>query len=379
MGANNKKLTTAEFIEKARTVHGARYDYSQSKYEGKEKPITIACPEHGGFTQRAGDHVRGKGCRKCSFNYPWTTALFITKARAAHGDRYDYSQSEYVGANKALLIICPVHGVFRKSPSSHINGKGCPRCAFEQMGAAFSGNTSEFVAKAQARFGNKYDYSLCDYVSINVHVKIICREHGVFEQTPNNHLHSLYGCRHCASEAGIAAQTNSTQQFIERARATHGNKYDYSVVQYKRALDAVIIICPQHGSFKQVAAAHIAKSGCPECARDAYKLHWVDRAGGRPASLYFLRVFSEQEEFYKVGISYYSVKDRYAGKDAMPHYKYEVLALYSSPNAGAIYDWEQSILESFAHLRYQPKQHFGGDSECFSSCEEILAIFPVAG
>lgn len=94
-------------------------------------------------------------------------------------------------------------------------------------------------------------------------------------------------------------------------------------------------------------------------------------------TLYFLRIFADDEEFFKVGITLKSVKKRFGYKGALNGYKYEVLATYTSANAAAVYDWEQSILETFSHLRYTPKIRFGGESECFCESEEILACFPL--
>lgn len=85
----------------------------------------------------------------------------------------------------------------------------------------------------------------------------------------------------------------------------------------------------------------------------------------------------EDEHFYKIGVTIESVARRYSKSKSLNGYSYEILAQHTSPDAARIYDWEQSILETFAHLKYTPKQAFGGASECFSSCEEILAIFPL--
>ena len=59
------KLTTEEFIKKARTVHGDKYDYSQTIYSWKFDNVRIICPEHGEFLQAPRYHLRGSGCPKC--------------------------------------------------------------------------------------------------------------------------------------------------------------------------------------------------------------------------------------------------------------------------------------------------------------------------
>lgn len=55
------------------------------------------------------------------------------------------------------------------------------------------------------------------------------------------------------------------EEFIERARNTHGNKYDYSKVNYINSKTKVCIICPKHGEFWQTPASHIYGKGCPKC------------------------------------------------------------------------------------------------------------------
>lgn len=62
---NNFRLKTCEFIEKARKVHGDKYDYSDSMYKGTKIPIKIICPIHGEFKQVPNDHLSGKGCPYC--------------------------------------------------------------------------------------------------------------------------------------------------------------------------------------------------------------------------------------------------------------------------------------------------------------------------
>ena len=60
-----------------------------------------------------------------------TTEEFIKKAREVHGDKYDYSNVEYVDAKTNVCIICKQHGVFWQRPSHHTAGRGCKKCATE--------------------------------------------------------------------------------------------------------------------------------------------------------------------------------------------------------------------------------------------------------
>lgn len=120
--------------------------------------------------------------------------------------------------------------------------------------------TAEFIAKAKAIHGDRYDYSLVDYKRNCIKVKIICKEHGVFEQTPNNHLNGK-GCGKCARpNFGITADG-----YIDKVRKIHGNKYNYSKTKYRRMIDRIIITCPRHGDFSMMAQCHLVGQGCPKC------------------------------------------------------------------------------------------------------------------
>ena len=118
------KKATEEFIRKAREVHGDKYDYSKAEYKNHLTKITIICPEHGEFQQIPSGHLSGHGCPKCSGKAKLTTEEFIRKAREVHGDKYDYSKVDYKNANTNITIVCPEHGEFEQRPADHLRGAG---------------------------------------------------------------------------------------------------------------------------------------------------------------------------------------------------------------------------------------------------------------
>ena len=192
-----------------------------------------------------------------------TTEIFIDKAMKVHGQKYDYSQVDYVNSKTKVKIICKEHGMFEQTPDKHINGKcGCPSCS-----GNVRNNAQSFINKARLVHGNKYDYSQVDYVSNRKNVKIICPLHGVFEQTPTNHL-SGKGCCVCANN-----QLSTAESFVKKAISVHGQKYDYSKVIYRGNRIPVTIICREHGAFSQKPYSHLSGSGCPECGRAEQMKH----------------------------------------------------------------------------------------------------------
>ena len=197
---------------------------------------------------------------------------FIKKARNVHGDKYDYSKSLYLGSREKIEIICPLHGSFFQLATNHLSGKGCKECSKIQVIKNQSSNTEDFINKARNVHGDIYDYSLVDYENNHTQVEIICTEHGKFLQSPKDHL-SGKGCSSCGKEKTKSRLMLSKDEFIKRANEVHGNKYDYSLVNYKDTRTKVEIICTEHGSFFQSPNKHMQGNGCPACGRERTAEH----------------------------------------------------------------------------------------------------------
>ena len=260
-----RKLTTEEFIEKAKEKHGNKYDYSKVEYISDHKKVIIRCIEHGEFKQTPGSHLNYNGCPTCgnilnAKKRSLTTEEFIKKAKEKHGNKYDYSKVKYINNHKKVIIRCIEHGEFKQTPGSHLNYNGCPTCGNILNAKKRSLTTEEFIKKAKEKHGNKYDYSKVKYINNHKKVIIRCIEHGEFKQTPGSHL-SGCGCPTCYGSIKL-----TTEEFIEKSKKKHGNKYNYSKVKYVGAHTKVIIRCIEHGEFKQTPGSHLYGQGCPTCA-----------------------------------------------------------------------------------------------------------------
>jgi len=258
----SRNLTTEEFIAQALAVHGDKYDYSQSVYTKSTGYLTIICPEHGPFKMQAIRHTCDKrGCKACNTQSTKFVKEFVDKARAVHGDRYDYSQAVYVKAIKPVTIICKEHGPFQQQARHHLNGHHCPACAGRP-----EIDTEEFIRRAQELHGDRYDYTQTVYRGKAWKVTVKCPEHGLFEQRAADHMRRGYGCPVCAQLVRNEKQTLTHDQFIDLSRTVHGDRYDYSKAVYTKSIEPVTIICREHGAFEQLAAVHVRGSGCPRCA-----------------------------------------------------------------------------------------------------------------
>ena len=196
-----------------------------------------------------------------------TTKDFVKKAQIVHGDKYDYSDSNYINSNIKINIICPIHGNFKMLPHNHLRGQGCPVCGRLKCDNKRKVGTERFIKAAKKIHGDYYDYSKVNYIKSRTPVIIICPEHGEFLQNPDKHLKGC-GCFKCKSG-------NSKKQFIEKATKLHNGFYDYSKVNYINSKTNVEIICPIHGSFWQRPHVHLDISrgrpkGCPECAKKSH-------------------------------------------------------------------------------------------------------------
>ena len=144
-------LTTEEFIEKAKQIHGDKYDYSNVKYVNALTPVEIICKVHGSFFQKPVFHLNGHGCQLCGGSLPLNTDEFIKRSIEIHGDKYDYSKAEYVNNRQKVCIVCPEHGEFWQQPGHHLKGVGCPFCNESHL----ERNTCLLLEK----YGIKYDRS----------------------------------------------------------------------------------------------------------------------------------------------------------------------------------------------------------------------------
>lgn len=192
------------------------------------------------------------------------TQVFIEKAKKIHGDKYDYSKTVYINGDQAVCIICPKHGEFWQKPRVHLRGRGCRQCWIDSASKKRADTVEEFIEKAREIHEGKYDYSKVVYKNAGTKVTIICPTHGEFEQTPNSHL-SGNGCIFCGRIASGEKLRLTQEEFVKKAKACHKTDYDYSKSIFNGTRKPVTIICPKHGEFTQVVSNHLQGYGCPKC------------------------------------------------------------------------------------------------------------------
>lgn len=226
-----KKLTTEEWINKARIKHGDKYDYSKSVYTGSRDRIIITCPKHGDFTAISELHIsRGDGCPECaslakSSKLSLSNEEFINRLRDMFGDNYDYSKVKYNGTRGYVTIVCPKHGEFKARVGTLSRGVGCLKCKEEERLKKFN----DLYIKKFKEYYPDLDYSKTVYTGWDTRIVITCPKHGDFEVLPNHFLR-YKGCPKCSAESHAKYMQKSLDDFLKDARRIHGTRYDYSIV-----------------------------------------------------------------------------------------------------------------------------------------------------
>ena len=234
------RLTTDLFIDRAKEIHGDKYDYSLVQYVNMKTKVKIVCPKHGVFEQTPDKHLHGPcGCPVCANNIVLTTEGFVKKAKDIHGDKYDYSKVVYVNNKTPVAIICPVHGLFYQRPDNHLIGRGCAFCVNRAKKS-----TEKFIEEAQAVHHGFYDYSKVVYVNNKTDIIVICPLHGEFVQNPYLHLHGS-GCPVCghimatANRDGKAAYEKAVRTFICKYGVSNPMKVSSILAKHKLKVSSV--------------------------------------------------------------------------------------------------------------------------------------------
>jgi hypothetical protein len=377
--AKNTVFTTEDFVSKAISIHKDKYDYSETKYVNKRTKVSILCKVHGIFEQLPSNHL-SSGCGRCSRTAAGgrrlgkknsrrvtNTEEFIREAKLIHGDDFDYTNTVYKSAKDSVFIKCHEHGTFSQTAHNHLTGFKCNQCATQNNSKLFSLGTGTFVVKAKEIHGAKYNYSLVNYKNANEKVTVICPDHGKFEIHANNHLKGI-SCKRCSDER----KTLTQKEFISNSVAIHGERYDYSFVDYINNDTLVKIGCQDHGVFEQKPRNHASSAahGCAICN----KMSFWDLSRLSPEQLsemngMYILIMEENitgNQIVKVGISK-NVKRRCKEIEWSSNnfYTVKLLAYHPKILSEAI-QTEVNTHQRLAIFNERPTVRFQGETECFT-------------
>lgn len=291
-------------------------------------------------------------------------SVFIKKLDCRFPKRDYVIVGEYKD-NKTPILLKTKYGMCKMAPSNLLMGrKPMLKSAVDKN--AYS--ISQFIEV----HGLEYDYSLFEFINSKTPSTIICKKHGPFNQTPDKHLHKR-GCAECGVEKNTITLSKPVSEFIKQSINIHGDKYDYNNVIYKNSSTHVIIKCNGCGEeFLQRPEKHLTGQGCSYCNSVGLKRNkFIELSKGIECLLYVVNLYNEHENFYKIGITKFTVKKRFSGNLKMP-YNFELLLELKSTDAGYIWDLEHKLKQRLAKQLYIPIHKFGGSvKECFSNFESI--------
>ncbi len=305
-----KRVTNKDqFVDRAKSIHGNRYDYTNSVYTKSKNKILIRCRVHGDFSISAGDHIQKKetGCRKCAMvkisrlkklSQEQVINQFIEK----HGNRYCYDNFKYLGNAEKSEIICKIHGSFLMTPTDHKSGNNCSKCS-----KVYVRSYDDVIAEANEIHNQKYSYISNNYKNTDSYLIVVCPYHGKFKQRAASHLRGK-GCHECGKELLYGYRKGS---YVDLAKKNHGGKSNF----------------------------------------------------------YIIKMSKDGEVFYKQGITMKSVNERFR-KDKMP-YNIREVAIYRGC-ASFIWDIELILKKINSSNKYNPLIEFGGKTECFSSISNCV-------
>jgi len=282
-GGNKRRSNSKEFIQKAIKIHGDRYDYNNVVYKSAKEHVDVTCRVHGDFSVSPSNHLSNKrGCPDCAGHKSRAGILnlsrrvsqseFLTRAKNAHtGKNYNFDKAIYITQNDNVIVTCPLHGDFKIRPYNLWNGGGCFLCAVDKNSQNQLRDWEFLKEELSLLHEYKYEYSNTLFNGMNYHFNVECNIHGEFRILPTNHLYRKGGCPDCKlinfGARSSKINTYNNQVLISKFNEIHADFYDYSKVIHTHINDEVIIICKEHGEFKQIPRNHLQGKGCRECGR----------------------------------------------------------------------------------------------------------------
>lgn len=249
------KWTTKSFIDACNYIHGGRYSYDKTEYVRRDKKVIITCPVHGDFEQTSGNHLYGYGCPACAGVNKLTPEIFISKAKNIHGDKYDYSLIiGDISSHRKVAIICPEHGVFEQTPTGHLSGKGCSKCAaqkreetnLKRYGVKNVMFLPETLDKIKTSTQNKYgvDYAMQDKYLVQKQQDVISDKYGVksFLGTKSCRNQSV---RRCMERYGVSHPMQS-KEVVSKNLQTKRKNGTFNTSSIEERIKALCTFEPQY-------------------------------------------------------------------------------------------------------------------------------------
>ena len=271
-----KRLTLQEFVDR---IHARYSNFTFSRvsgeFKGQKSRAYLNCPKHGEFECMpiGTRHVVCPGCKTEEVRGEGLAAL-KAKCFELFGDRIKIVEDTYIKSSAKVDIVCDTHGRSTiKAGTILFNSEGrtqygCKKCAVEGTGSSRMLPFTEFVRQMQGKHGkDAVEYLAEGYTGMHGSITYICPTHGKVVASALHHFKAKLPCKFCSADGRSERSRIPFSQFVENAKAIHGDRYDYIEDSYIAMSEQVEIVCKVHGKFSQLASDHISsEAGCPRCA-----------------------------------------------------------------------------------------------------------------
>jgi len=195
-----------------------------------------------------------------------TQEEFIIRATIKHGEIYSYHKVNYRNTLTKVIIVCPVHGDFTQTPNGHLRS-GCKLCAGVKSSKERSVGFDEFKLRANVKFNGRFKYIESSFKTLRELSSIICPVHGLFTQTPYNHLRGS-GCKSCSQDSLSKDRRLTIPEVTLKLTKQENNFY---IIGYKNNKSLINMECKTHGEYQQRLHNIVQGKSCAKCGNSFSK------------------------------------------------------------------------------------------------------------
>lgn len=321
--------------------------------------------------------------------FPIDPLKFFSEEEITKHKNYDFTNSDFKGTTKPLGFRCSVHDKelhIEVASKLRKNANHCKDCRKEKS----SKDTEERISKSKSNTKIKryndfinhsnvivhksYDFSDSDFKGVNKPITLRCSIHNkviVLNKAELLKTNKNNKCEECESEFTEFYQKES---FIAKANRRYDSRYDYSKIEDYKYREYVNIICPIHGEYKQMPQVHLfSATGCTKCGDEYSKSFggysrsaYINKARSDTSNVYIIKITGNNEVFYKIGITSYTVAIRYKQGYMPEQYNIEIQHTFNDLDKGLAYDFEKLLHKKNKINKYKPLIKFAGYTECFT-------------
>lgn len=211
-----------------------------------------------------------------------TIKEWVDQSNQVHDGRYKYLTDQWPVnySSSKVSILCPVHGSFKQRIKDHVRGSGCRTCSMKKVGKNNSKPKEYYVDKFVKVHGDRYSYDedWCSLENNKTIIPVICKTHGRFEISINNHENGS-GCQKCGIEERTVKRSYSVDEWLEVFAKIHNDQYEYPIELWPEITNmncVVKVLCKIHGFFNTSLNQHQRGHGCPACSNRFFKYAYVN-------------------------------------------------------------------------------------------------------